>query len=263
MAEPSFPPPAAQEAKDRWTLPVGAVLTGLALWAGYGGTRGTTVDSSYALFVPLLWMAVRSGFEALDRWVLRAACSEVARWAGSVQLSVNVSGAQLQNLDLPGEVRAALAASALAASRLTLELTERMLMQEQTLSPLQQLRDLGVGLAMDDFGAGYSSLSSLRRFPFTQLKVDRLFVAALGDDPQGLPLLAMLGKLGRVLQLTTVAEGIETPEQYRQVRALGFTLAQGYLLSRPLPANEARALVERRASLAPVGKDEEPTNTVS
>ncbi len=137
-----------------------------------------------------------------------------------------------------------LSSSGLDPERLTLELTENVLMNDRTttLDTMRTLRELGVGLALDDFGTGYSSLSYLRQFPISDLKVDRSFIACLDGGQTGTALVRAVAELGQALGLTNVAEGIKTPEQFAQVRALGFALTLGFYISPPLEAAAARAL---------------------
>jgi EAL domain-containing protein (putative c-di-GMP-specific phosphodiesterase class I) len=110
---------------------------------------------------------------------------------------------------------------------------------------LHQLRDLGVGIAMDDFGTGYSSLSYLRRFPFSKVKIDRSFVADLGRGPDCDAIVRAVTELCETLGMTTLAEGVETKEQLRQLRKLNCAEAQGYLFSPPRPATEVAAMCRR------------------
>lgn len=228
------------EALLRWPRPGHARLTPDA-FIGLAEERG--------LIVPL------------GRWVLETACREVASWPAppsgpAVTLGVNVTAAQLRRPEVLDEVAAALGASGLAPERLMLELTESALLSgaQTCLQTLRDLRALGVQLAIDDFGTGYSNLSYLRHFPISVLKVDRSFFADVGRDHVATALARMLADLGHTLGLSSVAEGVETPEQLAQIRALGYSSAQGYLLSRPLSAGQARALVVGGAPLiAPDG----------
>jgi diguanylate cyclase (GGDEF)-like protein/PAS domain S-box-containing protein len=183
----------------------------------------------------------------LGRFVLRTACQEVARWPRPVRgwplaISVNLSARQLDGT-LVKEVSQALAASDLEPARLTLEITESVLVQDSqgTIERLQGLKDLGVRLAIDDFGTGYSSLGYLRRFPIDALKIDRSFVAGLDGHADQSALVGSIIRLAETLRLDTVAEGIEDERQRRELVALGAHLGQGYLFSHPL---EPEALVE-------------------
>ncbi len=220
-------------------------------------TRGLLAPRA---FIPL---AEETGLIVpLDRWMLRAAAREVAGWptvpgCPPPALGVNLTAAQLHLPGLHAEIRDVLADTGLAPEQLTLELTENVLMNDRaaTLETMRALRGLGVGLALDDFGTGYSSLSYLRRFPISDLKVDRSFIADLDGRGSGTALVRAVADLGRALQLTTVAEGIETAQQYAQVRGLGFTLAQGFYISPPLEAGAARALAQQTGPLiAPAGE---------
>ncbi len=214
-------------------------------------TRGLL---SPGAFVPL---AEQTGLiVALDRWMLRTAAREAAGWPSvpgraAPVLSVNLTAAQLHLPGLAAEVQAVLADTGLPPERLTLELTENVLMVDRvsTLDTMRALRRLGVGLALDDFGTGYSSMNYLRRFPISDLKVDRCFIADMTGGGSGTALVRAVADLGHALNLTTVAEGIETAQQYAQVRELGFALAQGFYISRPLEAAHAHALAGQRGPL--------------
>jgi EAL domain-containing protein (putative c-di-GMP-specific phosphodiesterase class I) len=144
------------------------------------------------------------------------------------------------------DVKAALTASGLPASSLTLEITESVLMQHttSTIETLGQLRDHGVRLAIDDFGTGYSSLSYLDRFSVDVLKIDRTFVDGFGADREGPVLVRAIIELGQALGLEIVAEGIERVDQLGPLRALGCRFGQGYLFSRPLEAQALSAMLD-------------------
>jgi diguanylate cyclase (GGDEF)-like protein len=171
----------------------------------------------------------------LGNWVVHRACMEAVRLPGRHKVAVNVSPLQLTP-DFPAYVAAALKASGLAPARLELEITETAMLRETeaTLAVLHGLRDLGVGIAMDDFGTGFSSLSALQRFPFTKVKIDRAFIRSLGQSDESTQLLRAIVDLCRVLRMPTIAEGIETEEQFAAVIASGCCEAQGYLLGRPM-----------------------------
>ena len=129
--------------------------------------------------------------------------------------------------------------------RLQLEITESVVMEraDATVTTLQHLKDLGVGLAIDDFGTGYSSLSYVTRFPVDCLKIDRAFVAGLGQDREQTAIVQAVITLAHTLELELTAEGIERPEQLHQLRALGCETGQGYYFAKPVPATAAEALV--------------------
>ena len=159
-----------------------------------------------------------------------------------LKVAVNLSPAQFRSPGLVQVVVGALAASGLAAERLELEITESMLLQdsEATLSTLYQLRELGVRIAMDDFGTGYSSLSYLQSFPFDKIKIDRSFVKDIADGVGSLNIVRAVAAMANGLGMATTAEGVETKEQLETVRAEGCTEMQGFLFSRPLPAERGR-----------------------
>ena len=180
----------------------------------------------------------------IGRWVLREACRQARQMQTllpaepPLAMSVNLSVKQLQHSDIATDVRDALAESGLAASSLTLEITETVMMTDTDLAVqrLIDLKELGVRLAMDDFGTGYSSLSYLSRFPVDILKMDRSFLRD-GASPQTSALAAAVIALGETLELEVVAEGIEYPEQWRGLRELGCGSGQGFLFARPMDAD--------------------------
>lgn len=175
----------------------------------------------------------------LGRWVLDQACTQAAQWNGGdvgYTMSVNVSGEQLGDPQLPDQVTDSLRRSGLRPELLVLELTESVLVDTaDTIAALSALRALGVGLAIDDFGTGYSSLAYLQRFPVTRLKVDRAFVSQMDTD-SGRKLVRSILELARQLDLTTVAEGVETTEQLECLADMGCDYVQGYITGRPAPA---------------------------
>jgi EAL domain-containing protein (putative c-di-GMP-specific phosphodiesterase class I) len=200
----------------------------------------------------------------LGRWVLEQAAWQATAWDASsahLTVSVNVSARQIQEPAFVQEVAAILATTGLLPERLTLELTESVLMHDvdATATTLNALKALGVRLAIDDFGTGYSSLSYLGRFPIDELKIDRSFVAAMNTGPDESALVRSIVKLGETLHLETVAEGIEQADQLAELRALGAGLGQGFLFARPLSpedlslflaqdAERARAIIELGAA---------------
>jgi EAL domain-containing protein (putative c-di-GMP-specific phosphodiesterase class I) len=137
--------------------------------------------------------------------------------------------------------------SGLPASRLELEITETVLLQdtEATITTLTSLRDLGVGISMDDFGTGYSSLSYLRRFPFDKIKIDRSFIRDLSEEPDSIAIIRAVAGLGSSLGIATTAEGVETEAQLQRLREEGCTEVQGYLFSKPIPADQVQLLLQR------------------
>jgi diguanylate cyclase (GGDEF)-like protein len=202
-------------------------------------------------FVPL---AEESGvIRELGRWVLRTACHQGALWRArypghpGLQIGVNVSGAQLREPGLVEEVEEALAAAQLDASGLTLEITETALMEsfETAIQQLDALKRLGVDLAIDDFGIGYSSLRYLRRLPLDNLKIEKSFVDGIGRSDDEPALLRAIVDLADIFGLTVIAEGIERPEQRERLLELGCDLGQGHLLAEALAPADADALLLR------------------
>jgi diguanylate cyclase (GGDEF)-like protein len=188
----------------------------------------------------------------LGNWALRQACMDAATWPGDIKVAVNVSVVQFGSGTLVEDVAAALHESGLDPARLELEVVESVMLNdtEATLIILYQLRDLGVGIAMDDFGTGYSSLSYLRRFPFSKVKIDRSFIADLGRDGGSDAIVTAVTELCETLGMLTLAEGVETEEQLRLLRAGLCGEAQGYLFSTPKPASEVAALCRRLSATA-------------
>jgi diguanylate cyclase (GGDEF)-like protein len=176
----------------------------------------------------------------MGEWILDTACAEAAKWPEHVNIAVNLSPIQFRSSHLVAAVREALARSRLAPQRLELEITESVLLEKDAgnLATLHALADLGVSIALDDFGTGYSSLSYLRTFPFQKIKIDRSFIAGMGEHADCGAIVSAITGLGHSLDVTTTAEGVETREQLALLRAAGCSQAQGYLFSRPLPAAE-------------------------
>ncbi|MCG5244977.1 EAL domain-containing protein [Methylorubrum extorquens] len=198
---------------------------------------------SPADFIPL---AEETGtISEIGEWVLRKACSEAATWPSNIRVAVNVSAAQFKNAAVVRAVMDALAASGLPAHRLELEITESVLLNDSvtTLATLHTLKRLGVRVAMDDFGTGFSSLSYLQSFPFDKIKIDQSFVRNLAAPGNSRLIVRSVVGLGRSLGITTTAEGIETEAQLEQLRLEGCDEGQGYLFSRPVPSATIRELV--------------------
>jgi diguanylate cyclase (GGDEF)-like protein len=178
-------------------------------------------------------------------WVLRQACAEAATWPSNVKIAVNLSPVQFKNKILLSSVVSALAASRLSPNRLELEITESVLLQDSgaTLAMLHELRGLGVRISMDDFGTGYSSLSYLRKFPFDKIKIDQSFIFDMSDHDDSLAIVRAVIAMGSGLGIATTAEGVETAEQFKQLKLEGCTEVQGYLFSPPRPAAEVKGLL--------------------
>jgi EAL domain-containing protein (putative c-di-GMP-specific phosphodiesterase class I) len=172
-------------------------------------------------------------------WALRRACTQAARWSDPVKVAINLSPVQIRR-DLTEVVLQALAASGLPPSRLELEITEAVLLQDSqnALAALHQLRQLGVRIAMDDFGRGYCSLSYLRSFPFNKLKIDRALVADMERSRETQAMVESIVALGNSLGMVTVAEGIENRMQLDTVRAFGCAEAQGFYFNTAITDEE-------------------------
>jgi diguanylate cyclase (GGDEF)-like protein len=178
-------------------------------------------------------------------WVLRQACAEAATWPSGVKVAVNLSPIQFKNRSLLSSVVSALAASGLSPCRLELEITESVLLQDgdATLAVLHELRGLGVRISMDDFGTGYSSLSYLRKFPFDKIKIDQSFIFDMSEHNDSLAIVRAVIAMGSGLGIATTAEGVETFEQFKQLKLEGCTEVQGFLFSPPRPAAEIKGLM--------------------
>ncbi len=212
------------EALIRWRLPEGRVVP---------PSEFIPLAEETGLIVPM------------GEWVLRQALSEAAKWPRHIRVAVNLSPAQFHSRNLTQVVMSALASSGVEASRLELEITESLLLQnlETTRATLHQLRNLGVRIALDDFGTGFSSLSYLRSFPFDKIKLDQSFIAGLADgNEESLAIVRAVASLGAGLCVSTTAEGVETLAQFEIARREGFTEAQGYWIGRPM---SAAAVAER------------------
>jgi EAL domain-containing protein (putative c-di-GMP-specific phosphodiesterase class I) len=190
----------------------------------------------------------------IGKWVLREACKQAALWPHSVKVAVNLSPVQFKSDRLFQDVVAALSSSGLSPHRLELEITESVILMDSkvNLELLKKMRTLGVQISLDDFGTGYSSLSYLRLFPFNKIKIDRSFVGDLEANPDCLAIIRAVSRLASDLGMKTIAEGIETQWQLDQLRAEGCHEGQGYLFSRPVPADQTISLIGLllRASIA-------------
>jgi EAL domain-containing protein (putative c-di-GMP-specific phosphodiesterase class I) len=200
---------------------------------------------SPADFIPL---AEESGLIVeMGEWILREACREAASWSRPLQIAVNLSPAQFMHGDLVGLVHSILLETGLAPGRLELEITEGVLIEDfdRGLSLLRRLKALGVRISMDDFGSGYSSLSYLQAFPFDKIKIDRAFVMNLGRNPQSAAIVRAVIDLGHGMDMSIVAEGVETSEQLAFLANEGCDAVQGYLIGKPLPIGQYATLVGR------------------
>jgi diguanylate cyclase (GGDEF)-like protein/PAS domain S-box-containing protein len=185
----------------------------------------------------------------IGNWVLKEACAQTKRWLDRGidigRIAVNIAGAQIKRGGLIEGVTDALNAAGLPANRLELEVSEGFIMQqaESAIRQLHELRLLGVALAIDDFGTGYSSLSYLKQLPIHKLKIDQSFVRDVPDDPNDTAISDAIIAMGRSLGLTVIAEGVEKPEQVTFLKMAGCQEAQGFLFSKPVPAEQFEKLI--------------------
>jgi diguanylate cyclase (GGDEF)-like protein len=177
----------------------------------------------------------------LGNWIMLKACHDAMRMPKDIKVAVNLSPVQFAKSNVVDAVMFATGDSGLAEERLELEITEGVLLEEseQNLATLRQLKDVGVSIALDDFGVGFSSLAYLTAFPFDKVKIDKSFIDRL-DRPETSAVIASIVQLTTSLNRSTVAEGIETQDQLDRVRSLGLKFGQGYLFSRPVPASELK-----------------------
>jgi len=205
----------------------------------------------------------------VGQWALETACRQGAAWQNDgspITVSVNVSAVQLERGQIIEEVRGAVVASRFDPALLILELTESALMHDvrATLMRLTLLKAIGVGIAIDDFGTGFSSLAYLQQFPIDVLKIDQSFVSGMSDSPESAAIVHLLVQLGKVLELKTLAEGIENNDQLLRLRRENVDIGQGFLFALPLEAGEVdRLLADRpgrasRRSATPYGRGSEP-----
>ena len=187
----------------------------------------------------------------IGEWAMRTACRQLREWHAqgleTLRMAVNISAVQLQQRDMVDVVRSALAENQIAPHRLELEITESAAMQnfELTMKVLRELRALGVGVAVDDFGTGQSSLTYLKHFPIDTVKIDKEFLRDVTADETAAAIVSYVINLAHTLQLNVVAEGVETEEQYTFLRHYGCDQMQGYLFSQPLPASEILPYLRR------------------
>ena len=203
-------------------------------------------------FIPV---AEESGLiEPIGHWVMEQACKQTLAWhhlrpdSRPIDVSVNLSVRQFANRELPAVVGEILERTRLDASHLKVEITESVLVEESSVADelLGQLHDLGIQLVLDDFGTGYSSLSYLNRFPLGVLKIDRSFVEGLGTENESGAIVQAVIAMGQAMGMSTVAEGVENADQLEALSRLGCDLAQGFYVSRPLPAPDLTRLLDER-----------------
>ena len=209
-------------------------------------------------FIPV---AERIGLiSQIGQWVLNEACSQATQWPNNLRVAVNLSPQQFRESQVVDHVKWALETSGLDPHRLELEITESLFIQntDDVMSALSQLKEMGVSIALDDFGTGYSSLSYLLKFPFDKLKIDRTFISSINEDAVARDVLEAITKLGRILNLSVTAEGVETHDQAESLKAMACTHFQGFHFGRPLgPADLGAYLLrefERKVEPAPAAK---------
>lgn len=187
---------------------------------------------------------------SLSNWVIETACRHAVRWPEHLFVSVNLSSCEFKRGNLIQRVQTALHDSGIDPARVELEITESVMLEDATgaLEVMHKLKRLGVRIAMDDFGTGYSSLSYLRTFPFDGLKIDRSFLNRLAESDDDKSIIQAIVGLGQALSLTVTAEGIETAEHLRLLKAVACDEGQGYYLSRPLDNEAFSALVGARTA---------------
>jgi diguanylate cyclase (GGDEF)-like protein/PAS domain S-box-containing protein len=190
----------------------------------------------------------------IGNWVLTRAIGQLRQWhtdyadQTALGIHINLSGKQFAHPCLVEEIHTVLQETGVDPANLTIELTESVLMEdaENAIDICHRLKDIGARLCIDDFGTGYSSLSYLHRFPTDALKIDRSFITRIGTNDNNLELVRTIIELAKNLEMDTIAEGVETPEQLAHLRTLGCTIAQGYLFSGPVTADAAAGLLGER-----------------
>jgi diguanylate cyclase (GGDEF)-like protein len=208
-------------------------------------TRGLLSPSAF------MSIAEDAGFiTPIGEWIIREVCHNAAFWPASIRVAVNLSAAQFRSETLPLTILSALKKSGVAPSRLELEITESVLLSDDVgpRDTLNQLQNIGVKVALDKFGTGFSSLSYLRSFKFDKIKIDGSLIN--GMNGKGVEIIKAIVALGQNFGMTTTAVGVETAKQLRQVRELGCSEAQGFHISRPVAPAEAMKLINKRKSSA-------------
>ncbi|MGL4490816.1 MAG: EAL domain-containing protein, partial [Rhizobiaceae bacterium] len=204
-----------------------------------------------AYFIP---MAEKTGLICeIGDWVLMEACRAATNWPEHMTISVNLSPPQFQNRRIVKATKHALAATGLKPNRLELEITEGLFVEntEEALIALNDLKALGVKTSLDDFGTGYSSLSYLLKFPFDKLKIDKSFIHSIERDKTARDILETIAQLGKILDLSVTAEGVENADQARFLSTMACNQMQGFHFGRPIPQEEIAhfLLLETKARL--------------
>ncbi|MEZ5616911.1 MAG: EAL domain-containing protein [Rhodocyclaceae bacterium] len=208
---------------------------------------------SPAHFIPL---AEETGLIVpIGEWVIRTACAQARQWQADgwpdMTMAINISPRQFRDKDLPELIRSVIAETGLAPHRIELEVTESAAMQDvdSSIAMMRELKAIGVQLSIDDFGTGYSSLAYLKRFPLDKLKVDQSFVRNMTDDGNDVAIVQAVIALGHSLGLRVIAEGVETEAQAALLKNYDCEEMQGYLFSKPLPAQDVPPLLAARSAL--------------
>jgi EAL domain-containing protein (putative c-di-GMP-specific phosphodiesterase class I) len=234
------------------SLRTGEIFGAEALLRWNHPVRGLLAPDSFLTTLETSSLALQVGW-----WTIDEACRQAASWRQEgfppMRIAVNLFAAQIRIGSLADVVSDALARHGLPPDAIEIELTEKIALQhdDEALQPIRELCRRGAGVAFDDFGTGYASLSTLKRFPLTTLKIDRSFVRDLLEDRHDAAIVGSMVAMGRSIGLEVIAEGIETAEQQRALVALGCESGQGYLFGRPMPAAAfAARLGESRRDLA-------------
>ncbi|MEP6564404.1 MAG: EAL domain-containing protein [Mesorhizobium sp.] len=227
----------------------GGIVGAEALMRWHSPARGLIAPDDFIAVAEETGLIVQLG-----DWALRRACTVAAGWPNGLRVAVNVSAVQIKSGGFARSVISALAFSGVPASRLELEITETVLMDESdtVLKTLGQLRDLGIRIALDDFGTGYSSLGYLRRFPVDKIKIDRSFIRDIDSHETAAIVRTIIG-LGQELGITVTAEGVETDAQLDTLRRYGCVEAQGYLIGVPSKAADINRLMKTSVALSQSG----------
>jgi len=196
----------------------------------------------------------------IGEWVMQTACAQVKSWQiegkGQVKIAVNISSRQFYDDSLARDVAGILAATGLESRYLELELTESMVMKDPkvTIASLGVLKAMGVSIAVDDFGTGYSSLAYLKKYPLDVLKIDRSFVRDIATDPDDAAIVRAIIAMAKSLGMSVIGEGIETQQQLEFLKHNGCDVIQGFLLGKPVPADEAEAFLKSHFPVANLRK---------
>jgi EAL domain-containing protein (putative c-di-GMP-specific phosphodiesterase class I) len=215
----------------------GTIIGAEALLRWNHPERGVMVPDDFLGALEASIMAPRVG-----QWILKTACAQAALWRQQAmpdfRMAVNLFGAQVRSPALLGNVRGACAQSGLPLSALELEITENIILgeEDEIIGSLRALRDMGVGLAFDDFGTGFASLSLLKRYPVSKLKIDRLFISEICESHEDAVIVFGLVDMAVALGINVLAEGVETQAQATLLARHGCVEAQGYAIGRPVPA---------------------------